>query len=38
MIPDVKEKFDITETLHFVETHFDNHMRHIDRILTQTNP
>jgi len=28
----------ITETLHFVEAHFDNHMRHIDRILTQTKP
>lgn len=24
---------DISETLHFVEVHFDNHMRHIDRII-----
>jgi hypothetical protein len=28
----------LTEALHFVEAHFDNHMRHIDRILTQTKP
>ena len=28
----------ITETLHFIEVHFDNHMRHIDRILAQINP
>jgi len=27
----------ITETLHFIVVHFDNHMRHIDRILAQTN-
>ena len=27
---------DIAETLHFIDVHFDNHMRHIDRILTQT--
>ena len=26
---------DISETLHFIEVHFDNHMRHIDRILEQ---
>ena len=24
---------DIAETLHFIDVHFDNHMRHIDRIL-----
>jgi hypothetical protein len=27
---------DIAETLHFIDVHFDNHMRHIDRILMQT--
>jgi hypothetical protein len=27
---------DIFETLHFFDVHFDNHMRHIDRILAQT--
>jgi len=27
---------DISETLHFFDVHFDNHMRHIDRILAQT--
>ncbi len=26
---------DISETLHFIDVHFDNHMRHIDRILAQ---
>ena len=26
---------DIAETLQFFEVHFDNHMRHIDRILAQ---
>ncbi len=26
---------DIVEALHFIEVHFDNHMRHIDRILTE---
>ena len=26
---------DITETLHFIYVHFDNHVRHIDRILAQ---
>ena len=26
---------DISETLHFFDVHFDNHMRHIDRILAQ---
>ena len=26
---------DISETLHFIEVHFDNHMRHIERILDQ---
>ena len=26
---------DISETLHFFDAHFDNHMRHIDRILAQ---
>ncbi len=26
---------DISETLHLIEVHFDNHMRHIDRILEQ---
>jgi len=25
----------ISETLHFFDAHFDNHMRHIDRILAQ---
>ena len=25
----------ISETMHFFEVHFDNHMRHIDRILAQ---
>jgi hypothetical protein len=25
---------DISETLHFFEVHYDNHMRQIDRILT----
>ena len=25
----------IAETLHFIEVHFDNHVRHIDRILAQ---
>jgi hypothetical protein len=25
----------IAETLHFIEVHFDNHMRHIDRILSK---
>jgi hypothetical protein len=29
---------DISETLHFFDVHFDNHMRHIDRILAQTKP
>ena len=28
---------DMSETLHFFDVHFDNHMRHIDRILAQTN-
>jgi len=28
---------DITDTLQFFEVHFDNHMRHIDRILAQAN-
>jgi len=27
---------DISETLQFFEVHFDNHMRHIDRILAET--
>jgi hypothetical protein len=27
---------DISETLHFIEVHFDNHIRHIDRILALT--
>ena len=27
----------IEETLQFIDVHFDNHMRHIDRILAQTN-
>ncbi|CAB1063186.1 hypothetical protein D1BOALGB6SA_7969 [Olavius sp. associated proteobacterium Delta 1] len=27
---------DISETLHFFDVHYDNHMRHIDRILAQT--
>ena len=26
---------DISETLHFFDVHFDNHMRHIERILVQ---
>lgn len=26
---------DISETLHFIEVHFDNHLRQIDRILAQ---
>lgn len=26
---------DISETLHFFDVHFDNHTRHIDRILAQ---
>jgi hypothetical protein len=26
---------DISETLHFVDIHFDNHMRHINRIIAQ---
>ena len=26
---------DISETLHFTDVHFDNHVRHIDRILAQ---
>lgn len=25
----------IPETLHFLDVHFDTHMRHIDRILAQ---
>ena len=25
----------ISETLHFVDVHFDNHLRHIDRIIAQ---
>jgi len=29
---------DIAETLQFFEVHFDNHMRHIDRILAQAKP
>jgi hypothetical protein len=28
---------DIAETLHFFDVHFDNHIRQIDRILTQSN-
>lgn len=28
---------DIGETLYFIEVHFDNHVRHIDRILAQMN-
>jgi hypothetical protein len=28
---------DIAETLYFIDIHFDNHMRQIDRILTQSN-
>ena len=28
---------DIAETLHFIDVHFDNHIRQIDRILTQSN-
>jgi hypothetical protein len=28
---------DIAETLHFIDVHFDNHMRQIDRILAQSN-
>ena len=27
---------DISETLHFFEVHYDNHMRQIDKIITQT--
>ena len=27
---------DISDTLQFFEVHFDNNMRHIDRILSQT--
>jgi hypothetical protein len=27
---------DLSETLQFIEVHFDNHMRHIDRILALT--
>jgi len=27
---------DIAETLHFIDVHFDNHMRQIDRILAQS--
>jgi len=27
---------DIAETLHFIDIHFDNHMRQIDRILVQS--
>ncbi len=26
----------VIEALHFIEVHFDNHMRHIDRILAQS--
>lgn len=26
---------DISETLHFIDVHFDNHIRHIERILAQ---
>jgi len=29
---------DIADTLQFFEVHFDNHMRHIDRILAQAMP
>jgi hypothetical protein len=29
---------DIADTLQFFEVHFDNHMRHIDRILAQVQP
>jgi hypothetical protein len=29
---------DIADTLQFFEVHFDNHMRHIDRILAQAKP
>jgi len=29
---------DISDTLQFFEVHFDNHMRHIDRILSQAKP
>ena len=29
---------DIADTLQFYEVHFDNHMRHIDRILAQARP
>ena len=28
---------DIAETLHFIDVHFDNHMRQIDRIVAQSN-
>ena len=26
---------DMAETLRFIDVHFDNHMRHIDKIKTQ---
>ena len=26
----------VIEALHFIEVHFDNHMRHIDRVVAQT--
>lgn len=26
---------DIAETLHFIDVYYDNHMRHIDRILAE---
>jgi hypothetical protein len=29
---------DIADTLQFFEVHFDNHMRHIDRVLEQAKP
>ena len=28
-------RLDIAETLHFIDVHFDNHVRHIDKILAQ---
>ena len=28
-------RLDISETLHFIDVHFDNHVRHIDKILAQ---
>ena len=28
---------DIAETLNFIDVHFDNHLRHIDRILVESN-